>query len=782
MPSQTKITRAIIITVQILLLSLASFVLLRHSPHVKAAGTITVNSKADIAADDGECTLREAITSANTDTASGATPGECVAGSGSDTINFAITGTASFTNGGQDGYSIHLLTALPDIDSQITINGYSQAGSQANTAIAPAPFNGILLIELSGEDLPSVIAGQLNLIGNADNSVIRGLVINQSTGAGIFLNPGADNVVIQGNYIGTDSTGLLDKGNYRSGITTDGDQHWGNGPKNALVGGTDPEDRNIISANSTHSNDPDLLIGSQGIAIIHGSDNWVVQGNYIGVGSNGTTDLGNELGGMTIDYASNLVIGGDVAGSGNLISGNGDGGLQPDGVHGMSIQRNYIGTDYTGANPLPNGTKGISVAYGSTNVLIGGQSQADGNIIAFNLGVGISVWQEATQNVTNIGNSIHDNGSIGLDLLNMNTGGGVTPNDSLDSDTGSNGLLNYPGRLIYSVNGANTDLNYNLDVPAGTYRVEFYANTTSDASGHGEGETYIGSQTITSTGTGSQSFNTTVSGNTHTYIAATATQVDESADGFGATSEYSYLATPNVDIALGKTLLNPQDVTPGSTINYLISMSNNGTASLDLTQYTQVLSGQPLFVDYAPPELSSSDHLADGPFPGSFIVDAGNPDLTCIDAGPGSAGTFFGMTTHGDYTAIICWYTGALTDLSPGDKIDATIGFTVGDNSDLHFTNYVVAPSITDDPDYPIVHGFGQDGNDLLDDLIANSQSNSPVNNFAVAAYAPSEVSTIDVPAILPKVGIAGGILTLVIATAAALIFGLRPRRLKSLP
>ncbi len=47
---------------------------------------ITVNSIADIVADDGQCTLREAITAANSDTASGVSSGECPAGSGDDTI------------------------------------------------------------------------------------------------------------------------------------------------------------------------------------------------------------------------------------------------------------------------------------------------------------------------------------------------------------------------------------------------------------------------------------------------------------------------------------------------------------------------------------------------------------------------------------------------------------------------------------------------------------------------------------------------------------------------
>src|SRR5207248_1479276 len=48
------------------------------------AATITVNSLSDVTnSSDGLCTLREAIAAANTNTASGAVAGECVAGSSS---------------------------------------------------------------------------------------------------------------------------------------------------------------------------------------------------------------------------------------------------------------------------------------------------------------------------------------------------------------------------------------------------------------------------------------------------------------------------------------------------------------------------------------------------------------------------------------------------------------------------------------------------------------------------------------------------------------------------
>jgi CSLREA domain-containing protein len=51
-----------------------------------ASTTIAVSTNSDTVADDGLCSLREAIAAANTDTASGSSSGECPAGSGSDTI------------------------------------------------------------------------------------------------------------------------------------------------------------------------------------------------------------------------------------------------------------------------------------------------------------------------------------------------------------------------------------------------------------------------------------------------------------------------------------------------------------------------------------------------------------------------------------------------------------------------------------------------------------------------------------------------------------------------
>ncbi len=74
-------------------------------PAAHAAG-IVVNSTADVIADDGECTLREAIIAANTNTASGATAGECAAGEAAPTVD-----VITFTDlaGSPDLYTLAIL-------------------------------------------------------------------------------------------------------------------------------------------------------------------------------------------------------------------------------------------------------------------------------------------------------------------------------------------------------------------------------------------------------------------------------------------------------------------------------------------------------------------------------------------------------------------------------------------------------------------------------------------------------------------------------------------------
>jgi CSLREA domain-containing protein len=94
------------------------------APPARAGTTINVNTQLDVRANDGKCSLREAVIAANTDTASGAAANECPAGSGADTINIP-SGTYTLTIGGKQ--EDNALTGDLDIKQGVTINGAGTA-------------------------------------------------------------------------------------------------------------------------------------------------------------------------------------------------------------------------------------------------------------------------------------------------------------------------------------------------------------------------------------------------------------------------------------------------------------------------------------------------------------------------------------------------------------------------------------------------------------------------------------------------------------------------------
>lgn len=172
--NKTKTIHTTLLSISILAISLIGLLAITKSPVYASdndfSNGITVDNKGDGAdsnvgdniCDDGSgnCTLRAAIEESNATT-------------GAQTINFNITGTADFTNNGQNGYTIQPTSGLPTITDTVTINGYSQPGAQANTAVAPNPLNGTLLIEIDGSSQNDIL---FKFRTNSNNSAIRGSV------------------------------------------------------------------------------------------------------------------------------------------------------------------------------------------------------------------------------------------------------------------------------------------------------------------------------------------------------------------------------------------------------------------------------------------------------------------------------------------------------------------------------------------------------------------------------------------------------------------------------
>lgn len=217
--------------------------LVRNISRAKTTTVIVVNSASDDVRNDGRCTLREAIVAANTDTSSGRSRGECVAGAGRDLINFAITGPADFTNDDRSGYTIRPRSQLPDITCLVTIDGYSQPGARPNTATAPLPLNGTLLVELNGTRAGT--ADGLRFTRRSDGSLVKGLVVNGFSHRNAILALALDGLKVQGNYIGTDPTGSTERPNTVGVNTFSPEAH------DVRVGGRRAWQRNLISRNTS---------------------------------------------------------------------------------------------------------------------------------------------------------------------------------------------------------------------------------------------------------------------------------------------------------------------------------------------------------------------------------------------------------------------------------------------------------------------------------------------------------------------------------------------------
>jgi CSLREA domain-containing protein len=388
---------------------LLAILVLCMAPSAASAAVITVNTITDtpINTNDGVCTLREAIDSANTNTDSGATAGECAAGSGTDSIEFS----GAVFNGTHPGSTIGLVSAngnLPAITETVTIDGCSATPNSAQPCVG---------IERA------VGSGALTVFDvNANNVAVAGVAITTPNGIPTRTQDNVTGFTLKNSWYGT----KLDQTAVGTGTVT----ILGNG---AVIGGdggapgTGPADRNVFAGTGS-STIPSLRI--QG-------DNNQVRGNYFGVmpdgatlafiltsspadqivvQSAGTTSIGNSIGG-TIDSGSatecddacNVIAGAN--GSGIDLEGGGT----PAGT--TTVAGNHIGLDKTGTLDRGNGSAGISVG-GADNVTIGGVTAPTRNLISGNAIQGIDTGAGSTGLV------------VGFNFIGLNLAGtAAIPND-----------------------------------------------------------------------------------------------------------------------------------------------------------------------------------------------------------------------------------------------------------------------------------------------------------------------------------------------------------------
>lgn len=219
-------------------------------------------------------------------------------------------------------------------------------------------------------------AGRNIISGNASNGIV---VDGAST----------SNNRIRGNYIGTDVSGTLDRGNTDDGIFI-------NGAPGTIIGGTGAGDGNLLSGNN-----------GDGIEVFgDGATGTVIQGNRIGTNAAGTAAIANTFDGIRVRFADGVQIGGAAAGAGNVISGNAAGITVSDGADGTLIAGNLIGTDAAGMVDLGNNGTGINVVSGATNSTIGGTAAGARNVISGNTGSGVFIGDAGTTGTVLLGNII----------------------------------------------------------------------------------------------------------------------------------------------------------------------------------------------------------------------------------------------------------------------------------------------------------------------------------------------------------------------------------------
>jgi len=329
---------------------------------VSAADFVVTNTN-----NSGAGSLREAIMQANS--ASGAP----------HNINFNIPFSDNGYNSQKGIWTINLTSPLTYIlKSDIVIDGTTQTAFLGNTNP-----HGPEIMLFGGNSTDFAFH-----IFNASRVHIKGFIISGFIyGIQISGNNATQNI-ISGNYIGVNHDATDTLPNY-VGIEIMAGAH------NNIVGGSQTEERNIVSGNA-----------HIGIRLLQASHN-IVKNNYVGTDRTGTYALPNYDGISLEGNTQHNTIGGLSANDRNIVSGNVAYGIPLIGIdtrHNIIIG-NYIGTNVSGNSAIPN-TYGVLFDDGSRYNILGGYAGGAANLISGNSGYGVFIYNLGTIQNDVIGNLI----------------------------------------------------------------------------------------------------------------------------------------------------------------------------------------------------------------------------------------------------------------------------------------------------------------------------------------------------------------------------------------
>jgi len=515
---------------------------------VKAATyTVTKTANTNDGTCDSDCSFKEAVQAANSN-------------SGADTINFNIPTTDGgyvTPSGDTQGYFSLSLDAISlTDDSGVFINGYSQSGASRNTAAFGQTLNTVLKIQI-------VYSNGTNFLFTGGNNHFAGINYQILSVHTVDLSiAGSSNNWIEGNYFGSDITGttptyggsfLISHGGSSNTFGTNGDGVDDVGERNLFMGHLG---KNYAITGYVWS-DSNLAAGNSNI----------IAGNYFGVDKTGRTCPGATIYGQVIALASSSNrVGTNYDGVSDSEEANIIGCINKlnssDNPRGFirffgNINNNLIQGNYIGISPNGNalGTL-VGTGKGAVSFMSGG---VYGNVIKGNTisNGDYGIYRPYSGQNTFSKNQIYGNSLAGIKL---GTGSSPLLNDSGDTDSGANDLMNYPVLKKIVKSGTNLIVTADLDFQSSEapFTIELFDNDSLHSSGHGEGKYFIGSASTSTTGS-SVSLTVPITGTTPTSadkITSTATNTN------GSTSEFSaapidttlYLATNLSIISLDNSI------------------------------------------------------------------------------------------------------------------------------------------------------------------------------------------------------------------------------------
>lgn len=395
--------------------------------------------------------------------------------------------------------------------------------------------------------------------GAVNNTIINHVISNCGSGSvdGVHLNGAGSGNAVSGNFIGTDSTGTIAMANYN------GIQVQNSGAGTIMFS-------NVVSGNVNAG----ILIDNT-----HGVE---IGNSMIGVNLSATSPLGNNFG-VFVQNSNMLNM------HGNIVGGSTTDGLLLGASSNATIKSNYFGTNSSGINL---GNKfGISVYFVSSGTIIGGFLPSEFNVFAHNVEAGVNVQRES-YNIGILGNTFFQNVQKPITL----NSGGTTPlpNDLNDADisgpaipnVGNDGQ-NYPFNTtaIKVATGANVIGEVNVDDVSADYLIQAYKVNPGnvDPTGYGEGDTLVGSVTVSAPGVNTFSFIIPVAGLAlGDIISTTCTKV---VGVTYSTSEFS--DTISVRSGIGVTIIDSADVSCFGAADGFAQVSiSGGTGPYTYAWYT----------------------------------------------------------------------------------------------------------------------------------------------------------------------------------------------------